>query len=821
MAHMFRKYTSNRGSALFMVISTMTALVISCMAMYFSMVSARSSQQTVFNQMQARQSAQSIADIVKFGIFSPDGNPSAAGAKILNEMASLNEGESITTDANDFMSLDPGVATGLDESQLGAYSVTITLMSNDGDSRVYDIMVMTSVDGSRDVVHQTFTVTGPKEEAEGEAELFTATGYVPNDAYISGGYYLTDVFYDTQYTYMNTFGGSGENRIGLNLSTGGSLMMGSDAMSAVHSASSDAISPADVGKIGPVTWAIRGSFYANLGSDMGVRGGSQFLVGGDFIAGNGQNLFYIKNDGYTGTENLWNEDHNHISIYVNGDYDNGGADLKANTWLFVNGNVKNIGGNAQPNAKIFITGTPEERAAKMQCTTSTPVAEWEVDNFCHNGLNYTEAMALLGKKTATIAYYKWDVSGDVNTPSTQHIDIRLNATNSEWTDDKGTVYGPNERNFIISYDENTTTANLLKSRGGNENGVIGKSFIIDSVWTHGDNNNGQAIIIDTGDNPNNTITIQASDVTGDGVFSWFIEREEHVINWYPFEATYGPGKTPTGMINNNMRAVIVKGRGTVILDIPAGVTYQDAGYQFTGHVGWWLIEGGRVETKDGHLAFTGVDPQGKFSAKIVPYVLKACDPIDCVMHIEHDTVEECVICHQKKLYHVTCEQHTNLKRSYCSNCTPEEANREDWCKNQVNKREFRISVYNSLTGESKAAVTGKDGKIVYPNTNFMLVSCEESAEMRFSVLKDGSNATNNTLFGFIYAPYMSYLAAGGAQAGGLLKLCGGMTVADYDIQAINAYIGCYPDKMPNDLGGMSGSLAGTAKGWKVVVGGYR
>ena len=110
----------------------------------------------------------------------------------------------------------------------------------------------------------------------------------------------------------------------------------------------------------------------------------------------------------------------------------------------------------------------------------------------------------------------------------------------------------------------------------------------------------------------------------------------------------------------------------------------------------------------------------------------------------------------------------------------------------------------------------------------MLVSCDESADMRFSQTTNNENIINNEFFGFIYAPYISYLAAGGAQAGGLIKLCGGMTVGDYDIQAIHSYIGCYPDKMPNELANMAGGgsmaggkLTGTTKSWKIEIGGYR
>ena len=62
MSQTFRKYINNRGSALFMVLSTMSALFLLVTAMYFSVVSSRSVQYAVFNQEQAYQSSISVSD---------------------------------------------------------------------------------------------------------------------------------------------------------------------------------------------------------------------------------------------------------------------------------------------------------------------------------------------------------------------------------------------------------------------------------------------------------------------------------------------------------------------------------------------------------------------------------------------------------------------------------------------------------------------------------------------------------------------------------------------------------------------------------------
>lgn len=71
------------------------------------------------------------------------------------------------------------------------------------------------------------------------------------------------------------------------------------------------------------------------------------------------------------------------------------------------------------------------------------------------------------------------------------------------------------------------------------------------------------------------------------------------------------------------------------------------------------------------------------------------------------------------------------------------------------------------------------------------------------------------------------MAQGDNNGGGYVRLCGGLTVGDYDLAGFESYIGCYPDKMPNEIAGMAGGgsmaggkLGGTTKSWKIEIGGY-
>ena len=64
MKHALRKYISPCGSALFMVVSTMAALIVLVTAMYMSVLSSRQVQFATFDQEQAYVTSSSIGDMV-------------------------------------------------------------------------------------------------------------------------------------------------------------------------------------------------------------------------------------------------------------------------------------------------------------------------------------------------------------------------------------------------------------------------------------------------------------------------------------------------------------------------------------------------------------------------------------------------------------------------------------------------------------------------------------------------------------------------------------------------------------------------------------
>lgn len=197
MTHTLRKYMSNRGSALFMVLSTMTALLMAVMAMYFSVVSSRSVQYAVFNQNQSYQSAVSIQDAL-VNWMSANSSSELAG-----KMMALPEGGTLTTNGNDFFALNPSGAND-EENQLGAYDVNITKVKPETIGGVtcttFDVATTVSVGGVRETIHIYWHIPPTKtQDSKVNSDIFASTGYVPNNADVASGMFETRSVFDNEF----------------------------------------------------------------------------------------------------------------------------------------------------------------------------------------------------------------------------------------------------------------------------------------------------------------------------------------------------------------------------------------------------------------------------------------------------------------------------------------------------------------------------------------------------------------------------------------------------------------------------------------------
>lgn len=836
--------------------------------MYFSVVSSRASQYAVFNHTQATQSADSIAQIIYRAIGNVGNQASTGGGVLLEKMKGLAVGESISTDADAFESMNPtsaGAQGKLDPEQLGAYSVIITRLEDSASGAPrYDLNVMSSVDGNRDSVHYVFTYneTSPENDPgdAGDMKLFTATGYLPNDAYINGGYYLTDVFYDTQFTYMGYIGSvvGGQDFIGYNLYTGGDLCIGGDVNTMLHAGKENVLPTTDAKKIEPVTWGIRGNFTTAHSHDFDLRSGSRIIVGGDFTipTGTGNSFFGHNDTNYVNPSEIANKP---IYIYINGDANFKSSVTLKNVYLFINGSASGTVEPSGSNNRIFMTDPSKGSGLTINNANGMTIEAWDWDEGATGkpGLSLKEALKALDKETETIAYPKWELAPSLT--SAQHITINLNATNSAQTIG-GTNLDANQGIYYIVHDENAESAKLLKSKGGNEQGVIGDKFVIDSINIKGESGKSRAIVIDTGDDPNNIVMLSVKGNYGDGKY----------FMWFPEEVSRD---------NASIRVVVLKGRGTVLVDLPTGVTYQNNESQYIMHYGWLTIAGVEEFTDNNHVQFRmggGQNVQGgskTISAKVAKYIHRECTSGDGCTYVREDTTEECTKPEhagtmRKKIICISSTGSTMKEReynghgqvaTYCPLCEPEKNSSSidssaNWCANHTNKVELK-NYYNTLTGTVKtrwqSAKTQRGeadpyGAVVYPTTNFFLVSCDEAADIKVSSSKSVEveydwtapweptnwppiKATHEVvkqtnyspMFGFIYAPYMMFPAAQ-TPDDGVIKLCGGMIVSDYNINACDVYIGCYPEMMPKQLAGIgggviSGNLGGAVKSWKLQL----
>ncbi len=756
MAHTLKKFISCRGSALFMVVSTMTALTICCMAMYFSVVSSRSTQYAIFNQRQAYESASSIAEAVLAGVNT--NHPSFAG--LYNEMSAMEVGDVISTGANGFEAF--GAATGIEstdqyDSQMGAYMVEITRLPDNetNNKKVFDMAYTVSVNGVKDVYHAIVEVsTTPKETPPAPTQIFAATGYVPNDVFLDGGSIFTDLFFDNEKTIVNAYGGKNMLVYG-DLATGGSLQV----FGYLIPKSPD-----------PCIFAIRGDYSAEFNQPVTFAAGvdkSTVIIGG--------NAYFNNNNGF-----------GNANVYINGDlYIKGNPDLSSSNY-FVNGNIYVQGGYWVNLDKVRCNGIVDASNNTNQWGGSGGIngSKWKdgaVGDRWDDGvkasgfLTTTEAISLLNEKTATNTFYKWEIND--NNPSADGYVREL---------DEGRSTAVKKKLHFSMNSDNPIPTQVLKYSDAE------KGCIIEDVTLDRGNNsfNSITVLIDTGDNPDNVYTIRVKanrDFTGpdghpDGVNETF--------SWYPLQSNDA----------SVVLSVLVKGKGSVVIDIPEGVTYQDMSFAKTMHYGWFVLGGGTEDHK-----FGTTDEMTIFDARPVDhsnadqdfasFVHRDCYDGDGCNYQETSSTNKCSLC-EGPMKTIHCSVHGDIS-SFCPNCQPElSGNHTGACKNHVGIKE--IDSYLASHPSQKARMT-VDGEVVYPNVNIFLVSCDESADIRLSIMANGEGIIQNGFFGFIYAPYMTFKAAYANQGGTMVRLMGGLTVSDYIIDDSMSLVACWPDKMPTDL----------------------
>lgn len=820
MAHSLRRYLSNRGSALFMVVSTMTALMIACMAMYFSVISARTTQFATFFQQQSYQSAISLNDMVLAGLM--DGTLTSGDFDLLTTLSGMNEGDTITTGANGFSSFD-STQTGSDIAQMGAYSMDITRLPNEmvngKDNMTFDIATTTINNGVADTVHTYVHIAMGDEEIPNGDNIFAATGYVPNDTYLDAGKYMTDVFFDTEFTYISLYDSACVFAGGLR--AGGSLMI-NNSFNPMDSANNNIGGGAVItGRFQPVTWAVRNNFTVNYTGPIKFKAGSKILIGGDlnFPYGGGFDV-----DG-AGT----------IDVYVLGNLTTPSSGIKTDKVnLYVDGYISE--GQIGSPASVHVNGS-------YKSSTSCSHTKW----------NATDVQAIkreLNRETYSKTYKKWIVNGedsskddyisglDVAAGTAEKISIKLNPSNST---SNGIEAGTTT--FTIAFPGapsalNDTADAVCKAAGAkypNAAGAVIKEVVGPTDWSGKQNFTGQygdmtdgskatvnTIVLDTGNNVKNIMYLRVCGYLADDGKT--PSPSGKIFKWFPD--------------SNTACTVLVKGKGTVVIDIPEGVIYQDCDRQQFLHETWFHLLGGEeydvtgnVQLSDGSWGlktshvYNSLKIQKGSAGIAVNYIHSGCKKGDGCSYTKVYAKDkdghniECTKHPGEKKITVECSKHgTTSVSAFCPKC-------DEYSKEKVecltgknvddgvsNSKTYTDGVCNNRLEKAEfVAATGS-----MPSDIF-LVNSSESAEIRLS----GYGIIQNGFYGIIYAPYMTFKAEG-SSGDGANRLCGGLIVSDYAIDDHYAFTNLYPQTMPNDLmGDSSDVLAGlTEKSWKIGLGGY-
>lgn len=785
MTYAFRKYLNKRGSALFMVLSLMTALMILVMAMYFSVVSSRDVQYKVFYQEQAYRSATSLSDAIVAGLKGNSWQTATGSSPLLSAFTNMSEGDTITTNGNDFKAF---VLTGSKEEQdqLGAYTVSITRMAdetiNDEKTRVYDVAITTSSGGVLDTTHTFIHIQEPESEAsQGKTNIFTSTGYVPNDVFLDTVETWTDLFYDNEYVVV-----TGQSHIYSNLYAGGSLTINEASATPSHKGLA-------------ATWAIRNNFTnrTTLGLGSNTENGL-LLVGGDatFAGGN----------------------INNADIYVLGDvYLTSGTNFN-NCRMFVYGNIIFENSSNLPSVR-YASGIVNNTGYDIGTINLT--GKWRDNTSLPTDVMSSHDTALkLDSLTASNNYSKWEINDDA--PAKNYYVKELDPSSTSYTP-LTIEFGKDQYTYYLDWKDGYQISDYF----GAGQPLNYTPYVIEDIkadWTGAnDARECGTIVIDTGDDANNQVLIKVNanrDTNGD--------NHDDTFEWAPEGHNY------------DTMTVLVRGKGSVVIDLPEGVTYQASNDTSVMHETWYAIFGGAIEqmgaaNNRNTLTYT----QGSAAAITVTpetgmqYIHTDCDEncTECNYQVKTTGTDKCSECNNN-VTTISCADH-NMTYSFCPDCNPsyapEKNNSGDYyglCANRIERSAVETKVNSLATSNPlmySTLVAGGDGtNWYYPNNNIFIVSCDESADIRLATDRDGAAFSKAGLWGFVYAPYMTYKGMG--NGAGWAIFGGGMIVADYVIKNFDIYLACYPDQLPEDLMNEANRKdqlqALASKSWKISLAGY-
>lgn len=719
-----------------MVVSTMAALIVLVTAMYMSVLSSRQVQYATFDQEQAYVTSTSVADVLRSYIC----DNSNSGTELVKSVVNLNEGESISTNGNDFASL---VESGSkSDTVLGAYSATITRLKDETVAGtkwyVYDIAVTASKNGIVETTHTYMKTKDPEPPEMGDIDrFFTATGYVPNDVALGNGNYFSKLYFESEVTTFTDIKGTASADLKLNVSI-------VCAGSAIFDREKATVNVADT-----TDWYFGNNltFKGEQPTSIDLKGkndncdsvGSteipdhgKIVVGGDF--------YWNPQTKYGGQWGTIGADNKYTDVYVIGDCYLARATIHGN--LYVGGNLyfmsnddNKVDGNLYVDGECLSAEGVTNGHINKTPQKWTP-GEGETGFVDKGDYTYTksEMIAELSAKVAPSTYPKFEVdtsnmrngSGEGGSQIYRTVDIHFK-------NDTGT----DADNYVYKIDQDCVIGDI--SSVGNQVSYL-------------------TIVIDTG-GKDDIRTIRLSNNDGDQ-FRWTTSDIEH------------------GYVN-----VITVGEGTLVVDVPEGVRYQAGDQEFFGHLGWFLLMGGKVTTKNGNEFFSrdGFN-MGQDSVRNI---------LSSVIHGTYfDYGQHTCSCK----YEIPADGSSNMYKCTNSDHAGEYSEKPEEC--QCSGYIEKSSVRSYAT--SKGIDLDYDGKEQIPNVNIYLVSCNESADMQFATDISGTTIQNDMFFGYVYAPYMTYFDVDTGGSGGV-RMVGGLIVSDYVVSGYYDYVFCRPTKNINEI----------------------
>lgn len=790
MSQTFRKYINNRGSALFMVLSTMSALFLLVTAMYFSVVSSRSVQYAVFNQEQAYQSSISVSDALVAALRSGNAKDLSNAILALAEPATGSKtGGVLSTNGNGFAEFlgEAGGAT-FSNDQLGAYTVDITRLSDATENgtvyKVFDFAITTSVGGVLETTHTFVRYTGVATDSP---NIFgtgmTSTGYVPNSPRLDRGTYDTPLRYDSEYCVIGDSAkdfNSTYPQINNDLTCTGTLRL---VLSNTAPKSSV-----------PLTWVIGNdleldSYNNSLSIDL--KGSStqpgKLIVGGDLIASD-----VSTNNSFVVAANTY--------VFVDGDiYIKNGIQINTGGKLFVKGNVyltdptiyswgvPSLNNWNISTSNFFVGGAIWDSKNDVNAAESYYIGGAKISTLVGaldiTNADWVDAWKTWDGKMTSPSYEKWTVIGDSS--GAAHVTLLFN-NDYRSADYKGkTVAGVtmiNEELSIDKYPDGVIIDDMID---------VAEYCRDNNIKVPGSNDdyspsqkNMYCTVIDTGEDPNAVFKIQIRpnhDYDMDGTAETF--------TWLPLkDSTYKSD-------GSKKPYVLIKGRGTLAIEVPAGTTYQAAHQEAYMHMNWYTMLGGKINRSGSQCWVDGIDTVNCSSTALTNGWIHTTDKCsgtvkcDIVQKTETDDKGEAVTVH----YCDTHERKVTMSEVTTNGCG---------CYGVVEKSKIDSWISTSLNGKSaeqQSYFTDSAGETIYPNVNTMLVSSDESAQIRLSYFEDGVAVAQNTFWGWIYAPYMTYMAKpGGSGGSGGTRIVGGIIVSDYISDDWYTFTYCRPDEAVND-----------------------